>query len=312
MMRWVYACLVIGLVLLAAPVAGQIPDAVAVSTDTTWLTAGSGETAAITVNVTNSTTATGVGGVRVELSVNGTDGSITPARVVTGADGKATARFSPGTKSGTARITATVLGLDEPLNGSVEQRIDHAAPYRLAGLWYDPEVIVGETTDIVLRMEDRYGNPVDSRRVAETVTFMVGSPAGGAWFNESGSDKATVKVDGTGNATTRLRVDTVAGENIVYIQPPASAGSGRYITITAAGSEPAGIDLVVDPASASVPADGDKVIRLTYTLLDARSLPAGDYWIRLTAWADDAPDARDTTNITIPIGSTSRAYIKIE
>ena len=314
MMRWVYACLVIGLVLLTAPVAGQVPDAVTVSTGTEWLTAGSGETAAITVNVTNSTTATGVGGVRVELSVNGTDGSITPAEVVTAADGKATARFGPGTKSGTARITATVLyeGLDEPLTDSVEQHIDHAAPYRLAGLWYDPEVIVGETTDIVLRMEDRYGNPVDSRRVAETVTFMVGSPAGGAMFEVSGSDKATVEVDETGNATARLCVDTVAGENIVYIGPPASAGPGRYITITAAGSEPAGIDLVVDPASASVPADGDKVIRLTYTLLDARSLPAGDYWIRLTAWADDAPDARDTTNITIPIGSTSRAYIKIE
>jgi len=48
------------------------------------------------------------------------------------------------------------------------------------------------------------------------------------------------------------------------------------------------------------------------TWLDARSLTAGDYWIRLTAWADDAPDARDTTSFAIPIGSTSRAYIKIE
>ena len=293
-MRWVYACLVIGLVLLTAPVAGQIPDAVTVSTDTAWLTAGSGETAAITVNVTNSTPAAGVGGVRVELSVDGTDGSITPAEVVTAADGKATARFGPGTKSGTARITATVLyeGLDEPLTDSVEQYIDHAAPYRLAGLWYDPEVIVGETTDIVLRMEDRYGNPVDSRRVAETVTFMVGSPTGGAWFNESGSDKATVKVDETGNATARLCVDTVAGENIVYIGPPASAGPGRYITITAAGSEPAGIDLVVDPASASVPADGDKVIRLTYTLRDAfgNSAPAQGLWVNATIQRVDGPD----------------------
>jgi Mg-chelatase subunit ChlD len=289
-----YACLVIGLVLLAAPVAGQIPDAVTVSTDTAWLTAGSGETAAITVNVTNSTPATGVGGVRVELSVDGTDGSITPAKVVTAADGKATARFRPGTKSGTARITATVLyeGLDEPLTDSVEQHIDHAAPYRLASLWYNPEVIVGETTDIVLRMEDRYGNPVDSRRVAETVTFMVGSPAGGARFEESGSDKATVEVDETGNATATLCVDMVAGENIVYIQPPASAGSGRYITITAAGGEPAGIYLVVDPASASVPADGDKVIRLTYTLRDAfgNSAPGQGLWVNATIQRAGRPD----------------------
>ena len=284
MKRWVYACLVIGLVLLAAPVAGQIPDAVAVSTDTEWLTAGSGETAAITVNVTNGTPAAGVRGVRVELSVDGADGSITPARVVTGADGKATARFSPGTKSGTARITATVLGLDEPLNDSVEQRIDHAAPYRLAGLWYDPEVNVSETTDIVLRMEDRYGNPVDSRRVAENVTFMVGSPAGGAKFVGSGSDKATVGVDGTGNATARLRVDTVAGENIVYIQPPASAGSGRYITITAAGGEPAGIYQTVSPDAEplhypELPLGGEFTI--TYALYDGYGNPAGDRKIKV-------------------------------
>ena len=284
MKRWVYACLVIGLVLLAAPVAGQIPDAVAVSTDTEWLTAGSGETAAITVNVTNGTPAAGVGGVRVELSVNGTDWSITPAEVVTGADGKATARFSPGTKSGTARITATVLGLDEPLNDSVEQRIDHAAPYRLAGLWYDPEVNVSETTDIVLRMEDRYGNPVDSRRVAENVTFMVGSPAGGAKFVGSGSDNATVGVDGTGNATARLRVDTVAGENIVYIQPPASAGSGRYITITAAGGEPAGIYQTVSPDAEplhypELPLGGEFTI--TYALYDGYGNPAGDRKIKV-------------------------------
>jgi hypothetical protein len=84
----------------------------------------------------------------------------------------------------------------------------------------------------------------------------------------------------------------VAGENIVYIQPPASAGSGRYITITAAGGEPAGIDLVVDPASASVPADGDKVIRLTYTLRDAfgNSAPAQGLWVNATIQLANGPD----------------------
>jgi len=47
-------------------------------------------------------------------------------------------------------------------------------------------------------------------------------------------------------------------------------------------------------------------------LLDASNLPAGDYCVRLTASADDAPDAVDMTGAPIHIGSTSRAYIKIE
>ncbi|MDK2862469.1 MAG: hypothetical protein PWQ46_179, partial [Methanomicrobiaceae archaeon] len=131
---------------------------------------------------------------------------------------------------------------------------------------------------------DRYGNPVDSRRVAETVTFMVGSPAGGAMFEVSGSDKATVEVDETGNATARLCVDTVAGENIVYIGPPASAGPGRYITITAAGSEPAGIYQTVSPDAEpphypELPLGGEFTI--TYAIYDGYGNPAGDREIRV-------------------------------
>ncbi|KUK61635.1 MAG: von Willebrand factor, type A, partial [Methanoculleus marisnigri] len=52
---WTYACLVVGLLLLAAPAGALIPDNVTIVTDTPWLTAGSGDTATITVQVSNST-----------------------------------------------------------------------------------------------------------------------------------------------------------------------------------------------------------------------------------------------------------------
>jgi hypothetical protein len=47
------------------------------------------------------------------------------------------------------------------------------------------------------------------------------------------------------------------------------------------------------------------------TLMDVGDLPAGDYWFRVTALADDAPEAVDKTNVAVPVGNMSRTYIQI-
>ncbi|MCT8336444.1 hypothetical protein FKB36_02775 [Methanoculleus sp. Afa-1] len=290
---WTYACLVVGLLFLAAPAGALIPDNITLSTDTPWLTAGSGGSSTVTILVTNGTPASPVSGAVVDLAVDSAYGSISPVRVVTGSDGTATATFRHGTRSGTATITATVSeGVDAPLTESGEQQIDHAVAHKIAHLGYDPEVTAGETTKIVVRMVDKYGNLVDSRwendmgGVPEKVTFMVSPPAG-LWDGASFVDELLVPVDDAGNATTTLRIDTLAGQNIVLVTFPGNIGL-RYLTITGiANGEPSKIYQFVSPKVEDPNPDyypelplGEQ-FTITYALYDEYGNPAGDRQIRV-------------------------------
>ena len=279
---WTYACLTMGLLLFAAPAGALIPDNIEIlSTSPGWVTAGSSDTATITVLVTNSSSP--VSGVVVDFAVdNSTYGSIANARMETDEAGRAVAVFKPGTRSGTVTTTATVSceGLDEPLTGSVDLYVDHAAPYQIDNTWYSPKVTAGGTTDITVRVVDRYGNMVDSKRedflniTPETVSFTVGSPGGVAVFVGC-ADEITVPVDDAGNATVTLRVDTKAGENIVYIQSPEPVG-GQYISIRGvADGVPANITRSVFPEDATASANGEDTVTLIYVLTDAYRNPAG-------------------------------------
>ena len=291
MRSWKCAYIVIaGLLLLMAPASALVPDGVEISTSSEWVTAGSGDSATITVLVTNGTTP--IPGATVAFAVEGAPGSINPAGTVTDDAGRATAVFSPATTSGTATITATVSHeeLAGPLTRGVGQQIDHAAPAAIASLWYEPVVAVGQTTAIAVRMVDRYGNVVDSRNRAETICLMTSAPAGFV-VGASCPDEVSVPVDAAGNATATLRVDTAAGENLVWIQPPAPVRSD-YISITGIGGEPSHIMLTVDPVGASVPADGEKVIEITYTLFDGcgNPTPGQPLWVNASIQRGDRPN----------------------
>jgi len=316
---WTYACLVVGLLFLAAPAGALIPDDITLSTDTPWLTAGSGGTSTVTILVTNGTSVAPVVGAVVDLTVDSAYGSISPVRVVTDGNGKATATFKHGTRSGTATITATVSHeeLAEPLTGSREQQIDHATPHKIANLWYEPEVTAGGTTEIVVRMVDKYGNVVDGRNVVEKVTFTVGSPAEFV----GGTDKITVPVDAAGNATATLRVDTLIGENIVWIHPPAPIGDDSF-SITGVGGLPADITQIVVPSSGSVPADGKTEVSFTYILFDEYGNPTAGQglWVNATRIRLGQPDeyesrllnTNSTGHVVItykPQGSVGRAIV---
>ena len=289
-----YAYLAVGLLLLAAPAGALIPDNITISASPVWLTAGGDNAATITVQVKNSTSP--LEGVGVDFDVDGTYGSISPLHAVTDSDGKAMADFRPGTVAGTAKITATVPyeGPDEPLVGSIDLQIDHTIPHAIAGLWYKPEVTAGGETDITVRMEDRYGNVVDSRREdalgislqAENVTFMVGSPGGGAAF-AGGRDKIPVPVDENGNATARLRVDTVAGENMVFLTFSGKVGPRSLIIAGLANGEPSKIYQIISPKVEDPNPDYHPELPLgeqftiTYILYDEYGNPAGDRQIRV-------------------------------
>jgi len=276
MRRWMCAYVVIaGLLLLVAPAGALLPDTAEISTNSEWLTAGSADTATIVVLVTNGSTP--LPGATVEFAVESIMGSISPAVITTNGAGRATAVFTPATTSGNATITATVSNeeMAAPLTRSIDQQIDHAAPYSVADTWYDPVVMVGQTTDVVVRMADRYGNLVDSLNTAEAIYFTVGSPSGSAAFL-GGTDTVAVPVDAAGNATAVLRVDTLPGENIVQVSPPEPLPD-RYLTISGASNgEPCAIEVDVRPGGdpPGVIADGVSRFVLTYTLLDGYGNPS--------------------------------------
>ncbi|HOI12883.1 MAG TPA: VWA domain-containing protein [Methanoculleus sp.] len=298
--------IIAGLFLLAVPAGALIPDKVEVGTSSEWLTAGSGETATVGIQVTNGTSANPVSGVFVDLVLDGAYGSISPVRVETDSDGRAAATFRHGTRSGTATITATVSeGVDAPLIGSVGQKIDHATANKIADLWYEPEVTAGETTEIVVRMEDEYGNLVENLREnaeggdPEEVFFMVGSPTENATFiGATEPDSIKVAVDAAGDVIATLRVDTAAGENLVWIQPPAPIGfsGSRSISITGVGGLPADITQTVAPDSGSVPADGKTKVSFTYTLLDEYGNPSAGHglWVNATLKRLSQPDEQES------------------
>ncbi len=284
MRRWKCVYIVIaGLLLLMAPASALVPDGVEINTSSEWLTAGSGDTATITVLVTNGSTP--IPGAAVAFAVEGAPGSISPAIITTNSAGRVTAVFSPATASGTATITATVSHeeLVAPLIRSVDQQIDHAAPDAVTGVWYDPVVTVGGTTKITVRMADCYGNVVDGRNTAETVQFSVGSPSGSAAF-VGGTDRVARPADAAGNATVTLCVDTLPGENIVKVSPPAPLPE-RYLTISGAGNgEPCAIMVDVRPGGDPpiTIADGVSSFVLIYTLLDEYGNPTWGQELSIT------------------------------
>mgnify|MGYP001366427275 CR=1 FL=1 len=294
MKTWTYACLIIGVLFFVIPTGAAIPDTIELSTDTPWLTAGSKDPATITVRVSNSTENTPLPGVTVDLRVESTYGTISPARVVTDGAGRATALFTPGTKSGNAAITAMIP--DGSLVASVDQPIDHAVPRVIANWWCSQDVIAGEKARVIVWLEDEYGNPVDNRNIAEKVRFAAGMIEGGTGgVFDGGKDSVSVEVDENGCAIVEFRVDTVAGENLIFIQPPEPI-EGLCIPITGVGGVPSTITQAVVPASGSVPADGKTMISLTYTLFDRYGNPSvgQDLWVNATLKRLGQPDEQES------------------
>ncbi|WP_301664643.1 Ig-like domain-containing protein [Methanoculleus frigidifontis] len=297
MKYWIFGCLLLGVVMLTSPAGAQVPDQVGITGSTAWLVAGGDGSAEITATVQNGSTP--LAGLDVAFSVDAAYGSITPATGVTDANGRATATFTPGTLSGDAPITVRVTYPGGEIVRDYLQQIDHAAPYALAGLSYASEATVGEETDIVVRLADRYGNPVDGRNAAESVVFGVSSAGGTAGFvnGEAYETPVAVAVDAAGDATGTLRVCERAGENFIVIDSPGPIPDTYISILGVANGTPASIISVVSPSTGSppsVPADGTSNFSFTYTLYDRYGNPTEGQQLRITTMGGE--DAVLTTS----------------
>ena len=261
---------------LIVPVVGAAgPGQITLASDADWLVVNGADSADITVRVLDS------GGMplpntTVTLSVDPDLGRITPATVTTGASGTAAARFTAGRTSGVAVITARAGAVE----AKFEQNIDHDLPGRFSYLHYDGEVTAGDTVTIVAQLADRYGNPVDDRKAAETVRFSVGSVGDDAAFIDDGGAPAR-ELERVVNATGFVRADLVTGrtigENIVRMTVLPD-GFTRYISVHGLPAGlPTGIDISASPDADPIPyqpANGESTFTLTCRLFDAWGNPA--------------------------------------
>ncbi|HDS63119.1 MAG TPA: VWA domain-containing protein [Methanofollis liminatans] len=289
------------LLLICTGAAAGEPYDITVTNGTGWLIANGADCAAVTATVTSG--GAPVAGVGVTFSCDPAMGRLAPATAVTDGSGVARSTFTVATASGTAEITAsaTYEGDDglTTVTASCVQQIDHLAPYRLASRTYTSEVSVGSVTPIVLSMQDRYKNPIDSRRTVETVHFTVGSPGGsaGIWDGTAYVDDCVLPVDEDGNVNAVLKTAPLVGENIVYVDLPAPVAD-TYFTIYGIGDGiPASISCTISPTGTPnpwVPADGVSKFSILYTLKDAAGNPAGNRSLTITALPGE--DQTVTTN----------------
>jgi len=290
-------------------------DLINLTSGANWLVANGADSTQITVQVLDGN-GTPLMDCAVALHVDPVFGRLTPATVTTGASGAAVTTFTTNKTSGVAMITARAGAVET----TFAQKIDHdLPPYQISRLVYEPEVTAGDTTTITLGLADRHGNPVDNRKVAETVRFSVGSVNDDAVFIDGGTPVRDLEqaVDDTGNVSVPLRTGRTAGENIVRITVN-PGGIERYISIRGMPTgHPAAITASVRPDANPVPyqpADGKSTFTLSFTLFDSWGNPAAGRDIRVgTSLGEDAvlmTNGRGGVAFTYgPKGTTGRVTI---
>ncbi len=281
------------------------PDAVNISGSVDWLVAGQTSTSSlITVQAFNQSRP--IPNLQVEFSVlNPSMGTITVSNGITDSDGKATTSFKPFTLSGVAQIQGVVRFTDEYITYTEprihEQKIDHAAPKEMD--WYEvpSEIFVGDNTTVRVHYVDQYGNSIDNKRNPEYVKFSVTSPSTTspnppesvpAKFSDGAQytlQNVTVELDENGFAAVDMRADTKAGNNRITVDPQFT-GVNEYITILGiAESIPVTIEYDISTHSPpdpypNIPADGESVFKILFTLKDKWGNPAGNrnFWMNTT------------------------------
>jgi von Willebrand factor type A domain len=168
------------------------------------------------------------------------------------------------------------------------QNIDHTTPMtweRIA----QQSATVGTVIPVGVRLRDVYGNPVENRNVAETVTF---STSGSSGFVDGPSSKpasrtgsATAPVDGNGIASVWYYVGSFDSPNYITVKPPGEIGPQIMTIVGLLDGAPSIISSRVSPSSTAIPwifADGSSKFIVTYTVLDASGFPVEAAGVRVS------------------------------
>jgi hypothetical protein len=296
------------LTILLVGVAGAvIPDSVIGSTSKEWLVANGDDSATLFFKVQNNSIGPGPGigpvpGLRVDFSLNNTDfGILNATPLMTDLDGVVSPKLYTKTKSGTVLVYANISykiddsNLSEPLkylNYTFPQKIDHDTPYKISyDNFPDGVVNVGTELPVTIRLQDYWGNLVDSKNQRENVTFSVqGSPGDLAVFKNGVSSLSSLNVsDNTkGDFNTTLKVSTLPGYHSILVKPlDMPVSEHPYYVRTIANGTPFRIISQVELTDGStgsasgipypyIAADGFSRFFITYTVFDQYGNPVSD------------------------------------
>jgi hypothetical protein len=255
-----------------------------------WLVANGTDKTTILVNVQNITVGGGpptpVDMADVSFFYNTTYGSLTPLTNLTDPNGDATTIFKTNKiANDNLQLSVNASNIEGSISTILTLKIDHDRAY-YAYFEYKSEVVIDQTTPFIITLKDPWGNRVDNKNPTKThtVNLHIYPPPGGlgtGGFVVGGNitlPNATGQTDINGNISSVVKVDTIAGDNNIWMERVESISDQYPYILGVAQGEPVTIDQVFDPTGTPpfVPADGHAQFVVKYTLHDKFGNPAGN------------------------------------
>ena len=299
MSGWKMELLIIGLILLIGTTSAVMPTKITITSSADsdghqgWLVANGADQTTLTIKVENNSlilpppNMEPVDLANVIVDVDPLYGSLTDAVLVTNPMGEATTVFRANkTSTDTLKLNVTASNPEGQISATRIIKIDHDQAY-YANFEYKEEVVIDQTTPFIVTLKDRWGNRVDNKNPNKihTVKFHIYPPPGG--LGNGGLKNATTgylpaisdKTDITGNISLTAKVDTIAGENNIWMERIESIPDQYPFIVGIAESVPFTIVQEFDPTAVPnpfVPADNDKKFTIKYSLHDQFGNPAGN------------------------------------
>ncbi|MCQ8893957.1 MAG: Ig-like domain-containing protein [Methanolinea sp.] len=254
-----------------------IPDIINFTTTKEWLIANGTDYDFARISVKNRTYP--IPGLGVSYQILEPEMGYFPSNYAfTNDQGEAESQFVVKYKSGNATLKAFIKyeyeGVETIVENQTTQRIDHDFPYALASYDVPSEAQVGSEINLTMAYRDRWGNPIDSRNIAENVIFMVSSPNGDASFINNNRTNTTIPVDEKGYAIAGLRVSKSPSMNVVRVDPDMGTIPDNYYFINIISNRtPVYINQTFEPEGIQgnppkVYADGKSSFAITYLVTD--------------------------------------------
>ncbi|MGD1005538.1 MAG: hypothetical protein ABR887_08995 [Methanoregulaceae archaeon] len=282
--------LIIGVILLIGSASALLPDKITITSSADadshfgWLVANGTDYSVITIQVQNISTSLPVNPASISVSADPLWGFLTNTSMVTNPMGFAnTVFYTNKTSNATFSLVVKVTTSDGSTTTTRILQIDHDIPHKVF-FDYQDEVIVSQSTPFIAMFTDAWGNRIDNKNPFQTHTVIfhyypppAGLGTGGFVSGGNTTQIFTGQTDAYGNISTTVEVDTVQGENNIWMEHLGAIPDQYPFIVGITQAPPFSIGSVVSPpGDPGIPADNTAYYTITYTLWDKFGNPAAN------------------------------------